>query len=592
MSAPKDIGDILNRLSGVKSTGQSKWTADCPVSGHKTPKDHLSIQDAENKVLVQCFGNYGHSYEDICQALGFETLAYSDSYKPKVQDGEIEAIYHYTDANGKPFEVVRTRPKGFYQRQPDGKGGYILNLNGILPTLYHQNDLKSAILHGDTVFITEGEKDCDNLWQIGLVATTNPGGAGKWKAAYSEALRGASVVILPHKDQAGRKHGRQIAASLYYGIAKTLKVVELPGGDIKDVSDWLKAGGDDLQLRNIVENTSNWQPEIDSGDVILKCIADVQPETVQWLWYPYIPYRKLTLLEGDPGTGKSWCGLAIATAQSLGKGLPGVDSLQASNVLIISAEDGLSDTIRPRLSAFEADISRIYAIDGLFTLDKDGCETLEGYIQQLKPRLVIIDPLVAYLSGEVDIHKANQVRQVTAHLARLAEKHGPAIITIRHLTKGGSLKPIYRGLGSIDFTAAARSVLLAGSDSDNPQTRGIVHLKCNLAPLGEAIGYELRQDGFFWTGHSDLTAGEILSADDGGSALKQAITFLNEMLCDGPITASEISTEADSRGISKRTLNRAKEQLGIVSEREGKPGKKGGGRFLWRFSDGGNENTF
>ena len=585
----QSLNDFLALLKGVKPGRDGQHLALCP--GHHDTKPSLSVKEADGKILVQCFARC--ELNDILKPLGLEPQdLFLDSRQTKLQEREIEAVYRYSDANGKPFEVVRTTPKGFYQRRPDDKGGYINNLEGITPTLYHQNEIKTAILHGDTIFITEGEKDCDNLWQIGLVATTNPGGAGKWKAVYSEALRGANIVILPHKDEAGRKHGRQIAASLYYGIAKTLKVVELPGDDIKDISDWLKSGGDDLQLRNMVENSPSWQPEIDSSDVILKRITDVQPETVQWLWYPYIPYRKFTLLEGDPGTGKSWCGLAIATAQSLGKGLPGVDSLQAGNVLIISAEDGLSDTIRPRLSAFQADISRIYAIDGLFTLDKDGCETLEGYIQQLKPLLVIIDPLVAYLSGEVDVHKANQVRQVTAHLARLAEKHGPAIIAIRHLTKGGSLKPIYRGLGSIDFTAAARSVLLAGSDRDNPQTRGIVHLKCNLAPVGEAIGYELREDGFFWTGHSDLTAGEILAAEDGGGALKRAIAFLNEILGDGPMAASEIYTEADSRGISKRTLGRAKEQLGIVSEREGEPGKKGGGRFIWSFNDGGNENAF
>jgi len=549
----------------------------CPIHNDRDPS--LSVTLRDTAILVKC--RAGCKTEDILKAKGLSMAdLFLNSSKVKPEHREIEAVYQYDG-----FEVVRTKPKGFFQRRPDGKGGFINNLQGITPCLYHQKDLKKAVLHGDIIFITEGERDADNLWGIGLIASTNPGGAGKWRSGYSQILRGANVVILPDKDEAGMKHGQQVAASLYC-IVKTLKLLELPG-EVRDVSDWIEAGGDDLQLRELVESIAEWQPEVDSDSVVLRRIANVQPEAVRWFWYPYIPYRKLTLLEGDPGTGKSWCGLALATAQSLGKGLPGVDSLQTGNVLIISAEDGLADTIRPRLSAFEADISRIYAIDGLFTLDKDGYETLEGYIKQLAPLLVIIDPLVAYLSGEVDIHRANQVRQVTAHLARLAEKHGPAIIAIRHLTKGGNLKPIYRGLGSIDFTAAARSVLLAGSDPDNPQARGIVHLMCNLAPIGEAIGYELRENGFFWTGHSELTAGQILSipTDDSSSALSKAIGFLNEMLCDGPQESEEIYTEAGNRGISKRTLQRAKEELGVIAKREGEPGKRGGGAWYWKLND-------
>jgi len=317
----------------------------------------------------------------------------------------------------------------------------------------------------------------------------------------------------------------------------------------------------------------------------LRRIADIIPTTVKWLWPPYIPYGKLTLLEGDPGEGKSWVSLAVGTAQSLGNGLPGVDGLQPGNVIIMSAEDGLSDTIRPRLSTFGADISRIYAIDGLFTLDAEGCATLESYIQQLKPLLVIIDPLVAYLSGDVDIHKANQVRQVTAHLASLAERYGPAILAIRHLTKGGSLKPIYRGLGSIDFTAAARSVLLAGSDPDNPQTRGIVHLKCNLAPKGEAIGYELRDDGFFWTGQSELTYEKVFSSGDGGNALTEAKHFLMDTLLTGSVPANDVYEEAEAQDIAKRTVDRAKRELKIIVKRVGEEGKRGKGKWHWELPE-------
>jgi len=578
----QSLEDFLALLKGVKHSHSGQYQALCP--GHHDTRSSLSVKEANEKILLQCFAGCG--LENILGPLDLEPKdLFLNSNRDKSPQREIEVIYHYTDANDKPFEVVRTKPKGFYQRRPNGKRGYFNNLNGIVTTLYHQAELAKAIPHGDTVFISAGEKDCDALWGIGLVATTNPGGEGKWKADYSEVLREANVVILPDKDKAGRKHGQLVAASLY-GIVKTLKVVELPGNGVNDVSDWLQAGGDDLQLQEIVKAAPNWTPDsIDTTSIILRRIADVEPEDVKWLWYPYVPYGKLTLLEGDPGTSKSWLGLGIATAQSRGQGLPGVNELKPGNVLIISAEDGLADTIRPRLSASEADITRIYALDGLFTLDSDGYELLESYIRQIKPLLVIIDPLVAYLSRKIDIHRANAVRQVTAHLARLAEKYNPAIIAIRHLAKGGSLKPIYRGLGSIDFTAAARSVLLAGSDPDVPQTRGIVHLKCNLAPLGEAIGYELREGGFFWTGHSELTTDRILAASDGANALEEAKSFLLDALKDGFVPANDVIEEAEARGISQRTLNRAKKDLGVEVKRVGEEGGRGKGRWHWGLSE-------
>lgn len=316
-------------------------------------------------------------------------------------------------------------------------------------------------------------------------------------------------------------------------------------------------------------------------------MADVAPELVSWLWWPYIPKGKLTLLEGDPGVGKSWVALAIATAVSLGKGLPGEEAGEPANVLLASAEDGLGDTIRPRLDAMGADVARIHAVDGPLTLDDMGFPSLESAIAAVRPALVVLDPLVAYLGDALDIHRANETRHVMAALARLAETHGLALVAVRHLTKGGASKPIYRGLGSIDFTAACRSVLLAGHAAENPQEGGIVQIKSNLAPAGAAIGYELRDGGFYWTGESALTAGDILAADDGSgsSQLEEATAFLQEELADGPVLAAQVLRNADGAGLKARTVNRAKPKLGVVTHRQGEPGKRGGGRFTWHLPD-------
>lgn len=312
----------------------------------------------------------------------------------------------------------------------------------------------------------------------------------------------------------------------------------------------------------------------------------IETQELTFLWYPYIPLGKLTLLEGDPGVGKSWIMLAVTTAISQGHGLPpNFGPNDIGYTLIASAEDGLADTIKPRLALMQAETSNICAIDGLFTLDDTGFEILEGYIKQVKPILVIIDPLVAYLSGEMDINKANQVRYATARLARSAEKYNLAMVAVRHLTKGSSVKPLYRGLGSIDFTASARSVLLSGHDPESPETRGIVHIKSNLSPKGDPIGFKItRERAFEWLTSSTLTADQILAAGKGDtSALNVVKTFLMDALGGGEQLARDIYTEADNLGISKATLNRARLELKVVSYNQAEPGKRGAGKWYMRL---------
>jgi hypothetical protein len=251
----KSLDDFLSLLRGVKKASGGSYMALCP--GHDDHQQSLSVTEKEGKILLYCHA--GCQLEDILRALGLEAKDLSlDSPKTKTEHREIEAIYKYTDANGKPFEVVRTKPKGFYQRRPDSKGGYINNLKGITPTLYHQDQLSKAIIANDPIFIVEGEKDCDNLWNIGLVSTTNPGGAGKWRDSYSEALRGADLIIIPDNDKPGRDHASQVAKSCY-GLARRVQMLELPG-DYKDVSDWLSAGNTPEDLEHLVSQATEYHP--------------------------------------------------------------------------------------------------------------------------------------------------------------------------------------------------------------------------------------------------------------------------------------------------------------------------------------------
>ena len=568
--------DFLSQLEGVKRSGKRGWLALCP--GHDDHKQSLSIIESDGKILLKCFA--GCEFDDIMRPLNLEARElFLDGQKTEPQQRKVVAVYKYTDANGKPFETVRFEPKDFSQRRPDGNGDYIWNLEGIVPTLYHQDELRQAIDNGSPVNLVEGEKDADRLRDLGIVATTNPMGAGKWRDRYTEALSGADLVIIPDNDKAGREHAQKVAKACY-GIAKRVRIQKLPG-ESHDVSDWLDKGGDTGQLKQLVDACYEYEPS-DSG-VKLRRMADVKAEKVDWLWKPYIPKGKVTLAEGDPGVGKSWVSLAIATAISLGR-LPNLEIVEPANVVIASAEDGLGDTIRPRLDAMGADGTRILAIDGPLTLDENGFALLEAYLERTHPALLIIDPLVAYLGAALDIYRPNEVRAVMSQLARLAEKYGVAVLAVRHLNKGSG-KAIYRGLASIDFTAACRSVLLAGCDAEDFQTRALVHIKSNLAPMGVAIGYELRDDGFYWTGESSLTAAQILATESGEtiSPLNEALSFLKDELADEALAAKDVYRDAEGVGISKRTLNRAKAQLGVTSRKHGEKGKRGGGIWVWEL---------
>lgn len=174
--------------------------------------------------------------------------------KPHGNGRRIIKTYDYADASGNLlFQVVRFEPKSFAQRRPDGKGGWVWNRNGIEPTLYQLPKVPAAIASGGRIFIVEGEKDVATLEGAGLTATTNASGAGKWRAEYSKTLRGARVAVIPDNDGAGRKHGQEVAAALH-GVAREIKIVELPGLPKKgDVSDWIANGGTREELERLVE---------------------------------------------------------------------------------------------------------------------------------------------------------------------------------------------------------------------------------------------------------------------------------------------------------------------------------------------------
>lgn len=307
---------------------------------------------------------------------------------------------------------------------------------------------------------------------------------------------------------------------------------------------------------------------------------EIETEEIRWLWKPYLPAGKITIVQGDPGEGKTTMVLAIAAALTTGVPLPGSSvALPPSSVIYQTAEDGLADTIKPRLVQLGADCSRVHVICEDETALSLSDERIERAIQRTGAKLFILDPLQAYLGG-MDMHRANCVRPVFKQLALVAERTGCGIVIIGHLNKGGG-KSQYRGLGSIDIQAAARSVLTVGKIPVDENMRAMVHGKSNLAPYGNSLAFGLDPtSGFTWLGDYAITLDELLSGKKPKqeNQLGRAQEFISEALAHGAIASSDIFREAETRGLSPKTLNRAKGALGIKSFRQG-------GQWFWSLPD-------
>ena len=307
------------------------------------------------------------------------------------------------------------------------------------------------------------------------------------------------------------------------------------------------------------------QPELK-----LISLEDVAVEPVRWLWYPYIPLGKLSILHGDPGEGKTTLALWIAAACSRGLALPGGETGEPLTVLYQTAEDGLGDTIKPRLLESQADLHHIYTIDEtdfpLSMLD----HRIGEAIRDTQAQLMILDPLQAYLGEKVDMNRANEVRNVMKGLTKVASKTGCAIVLMGHLNKSQTANSAQRGLGSMDFRAAARSVLLVGRLKNDRNIRVMVHDKSSLAPEGNTRAFSLENGTLHWQeGYENLTADELLSGAARGNKVALAEDLIREQLAGGqPVLANEIYQMAKAAGISRRTVEMAKRNMPDVTARK------------------------
>ena len=315
-------------------------------------------------------------------------------------------------------------------------------------------------------------------------------------------------------------------------------------------------------------------PKKDSVKIIR--MSDVELTPVDWLWKPYLPFGKLSVLQGNPGEGKTYFAMHLAAACTNGKLMPNMERLEPFNVIYQTAEDGLGDTVKPRLIEADADLERVLVIDDRDTPLTLADERIARAIRENNARLVIIDPVQAFLGADVDMNRANEVRPIFRSLGDIAQATGCAIVLIGHLNKAAGTQSTYRGLGSIDITAAVRSLLFIGKLKDSPTMRVLIHEKSSLAPPGQSLAFSLGDEkGFEWIGAYDITADELLAGTDTAkteSKTAQAQMLILELLANGKrMPSAELEKAVNERGISSRTMRTAKSRIGdrLVTEKDG-----------------------
>jgi hypothetical protein len=313
-------------------------------------------------------------------------------------------------------------------------------------------------------------------------------------------------------------------------------------------------------------------------------LSTVEPERVSWLWNARIPLGKLITLDGDPDLGKSTLALTFAAAITTGGAWPdGTRCLYPGSVILLSAEDGLADTVRPRLDAAGADTSRVIAVKGVPLNDGTlrpptlgDIEQLRNLVKETSARLIIIDVLMAYLPTGTDSHKDQDIRRILHRLAELAEDTGCSVLLLRHLNKGNG-DPMYRGGGSIGIVGAARAGMVVGTDPDDPQRRVLASVKNNLAPKPPSLVYRLVPDelrgvaSVEWAGTSELDARDLLDRND-EEPMTEAMHWVEDYLTQqGRARSREVKDIGKKEGFSQSAIERAARQLKVVSVSENFP---------------------
>lgn len=641
MTAP--IERLLAKLPGAKKIDKG-WSAKCPAHDDQHPS--LSIAEGEGgRVLLKCHA--GCSFEAICKELdlsaadlqddeGFSSnAAASVPQKSSAKAAQIvsasrkefsssqaavaalertlgpkSAIWAYHGLNNSPVgAVVRwDLPDGKKEIRPVSLRGQAWTIGGMPEPrpLYNWPKLDTA----KVVFVCEGEKAAEAACDIGLVATTSAQGSESAAKTDWSPLAGKAVYILPDNDTPGRKYAEEVAALLAkLTPAPSVKIVELPGlPDKGDIVDWIDAGGTKEALMELINSAPApvaAPPTMVEVGPILTRLADVQAQPVRWLWPGRIATGRITLLVGRPGEGKSFLTMEMAARVTTGRRWPDGTECPQGSVIVISAEDGPADTIRPRLDAHGADVSKVHLLtavrrargdeqhERLITLaDVDAIE--EAVVRVPDCKFIVVDPIGSFLGSKTDAHRDNEVRGLLAPIARLAEKHDLAVLVVAHRRKSSGSSADDLALGSRAFTGIARAVWHLSRDTENSARRLLLTGKNNLVAEGHGLAFAISGEParICWEQEpvalraDDAVAAENRRDLDGrpgpdAESLAEAVKWLRAALAAGPRPAKELLDEwINGQSGSKRTLDRAKRELKVVAFRLEVPGP-----WSWKLAD-------
>ena len=375
----------------------------------------------------------------------------------------------------------------------------------------------------------------------------------------SERPQITSIFLCLDNDHAGNEACEKLAREILEGY----RVIRLKPAR----KDWNEILCDEnADRKKVILETVTMKTQEKEALVPMLCYKDIEQTSVEWLWFPYIPFGKLTIIQGNPGEGKTYFAMMLTAACTNRKLFPNMEDIEPFNVIYQTAEDGMGDTIKPRLVEAGADLSRVMVIDDSEEALTSSDDRIEKAVRQNHVRLVIIDPVQAFIGADVDMNRANEVRPVFRKLGMIAEKTSCAIVLIGHLNKSSGTQSTYRGLGSIDIMAAVRSLIFIGKVRKDPTTRVVIHEKSSLAPPGETMAFKLGdEEGFRWAGAYEISADELLDGKEGKATetkLERGAKLIRELLADKKqISIRELDEKAKEQGISGRTMRDVRSRM-------------------------------
>lgn len=480
-----------SELGELKPGTNGNHLALCPFHEDSDPSLSVNLQTG----LYLCFGcqakgnvfdfyraKHGCDFREALEELARRAGLDVEVARSKEQPGRIVATYDYFDPSGKlAFQVCRMDPKSFRQRRPDGKGGWIWNMTGVDRMPYRL----PQVLKADSVFVVEGEKDVATLECLGLTATCNPGGAGKWRRDYAQHFQGKKVVILPDNDAPGRAHAQDVAMNLH-GVAASVKVIELPDlPDKGDVSDWIERGKEipiasmRRALLVMVERAPEWQPQAQHKDeaqsakpgvptiqfVTGRELQSIEFKEPEWIVPGMLP-EGLCLLSARPKKGKTWLAMGVSVARStggcaLGKGELRIDQ---GKVPYLALEDKLRRA-KKRLEKILGGApfpEELIIAESWPRLDKGGLEALQDFLKEHDDcKLVVIDSFVKIKPPRPkNVDSYDYDMAVGGALQSLAQQHQICLLIIYHNRKAESDDPLDDVIGSTGLTGAVDAVLV------------------------------------------------------------------------------------------------------------------------------------